>query len=117
MNIHRKNRIFIVLDFWIQSAMFVAVLGVVALMDTFSVALTILTMAIPIGIWQVMNGMIYLFAFKRINRRPYLIGSAACLFILYISAHLDNVLDSLVFFLMAFLAIWNYALTVRDYVD
>lgn len=59
----RKNRIFVVLDFGVQSAMFVATL-VNALTNTFSVALTILSMALPIGIWQVINGMIYLFVFN-----------------------------------------------------
>ena len=72
-NTTRKQQIWVKIDFWVQAALVAATIG----MSIFSSPFFLLVMAIPLGFWQSMGGLVHFFAFKKSDRKPYLLGVLA----------------------------------------
>jgi hypothetical protein len=111
-NTARRQRIWVSIDFWVQIALLAATAG----LYIFSSPFFLLFMAIPIGLWQGLGGLVHWLVFKKSNRKPYLMGVLACGAIFFVLGQ-SNLMNASAMLLVAPLAVWNFILTARDFYE
>lgn len=110
MSTTHKHQNWVKIDFWVQVALVGATIG----LSIFSSPMFLPIMAIPIGFWQSVGGLVHFFAFKKSNRKPYLLGVLA-VGLIFFAMEQYHLMDATAMLLVVPLAVWSFALTVQDY--
>jgi hypothetical protein len=110
MTNERKYQIWTKIDFGVQVVLAIATIILSAAYSP----IFLLVMAVPIGLWQPLAGLISFFGFRRGNRKFYLVAVVA-FGIFFLIADEYHIVDATFMFLVVPFWLWSFWMAWQDF--